>query len=142
MGSALLSAWRHPELLPRLGYDKSKWVDYFERNLDYVRPRSQDGKAPDGRRDLSFLVDEDAKKLGIPTGDPRMLEACVKILEKGGDEAMARRLLTRYTGEKFETAREWRQWLDTYRDRLFFTERSGFRFFVGPRPASKKTSKK
>ena len=108
-----------PELIEKFGYDQSKWLQYFEENIDYVRPRAPDGVAPDGRRDLSFVVDEDAKKLGIRTGDIKLLDVCVELLEQGKDQEMARRLLVRYTGKEFQTPHAWRQWLVVHPDLNF-----------------------
>ena len=51
----------------------------------------------------------------------------------------ARRLLTRYTGLDFRTHERWRRWLDEHRDRLFFSDFGGYKFYVIPegyRPAA------
>ena len=37
-----------------------------------------------------------------------------------------------YTNETFETAAEWRKWLDQNRSQLFFSDVGGYKFFVGP----------
>jgi len=44
----------------------------------------------------------------------------------------ARRLLTRYTGLDFETHGQWRRWLDEHRDRLFFSDFGGYKFYIIP----------
>ena len=54
------------------------------------------------------------------------------MLEKKDKPDRALRLLQRYTNEKFDTAAEWRKWLDQNRSRLFFSDVGGYKFFVGP----------
>jgi len=44
----------------------------------------------------------------------------------------ARRLLTRYTGLDFKTPEQWRKWLDEHRERLFFSDFGGYKFYVMP----------
>jgi hypothetical protein len=83
---------------------------------------------------FSHEVDEDAKALGIPNYDVRLLDACVAALDRGPDAARAERLLRRYTGEAFATPAEWRTWLTASRADLFFSDVGGYRFFskAGP----------
>ena len=44
----------------------------------------------------------------------------------------ARRLLTRYTGLDLKTHEQWRRWLDEHRDRTFFSDFGGYKFYVRP----------
>ena len=43
---------------------------------------------------------------------------------------MAKRILERYTKEKFATASEWKEWLDSNNARLFFTDAGGYVWLV------------
>ena len=93
----------------------------------------------DGVEDLGrFVVDGDARTLGIPNYDPRLLERCVADLERGADTERAHRLLARYTDEHFAQPAEWRRWLDENEKRLFFSDAAGYKFrstsVVGARP--------
>jgi hypothetical protein len=54
----------------------------------------------------------------------------VSKLEKKEQPDLALRLLKRYTQEKFETASQWRAWLDANRSRLFFSDVGGYKFFL------------
>jgi hypothetical protein len=38
----------------------------------------------------------------------------------------------RYTDVAFDTPQQWQQWLDSNRDRLYFTDIGGYKFFVVP----------
>jgi hypothetical protein len=69
-----------------------------------------------------------------------MLEKCISMLQKDENDALARRLLERYTIEKFATSKEWKAWYDKNKSKLFYTESGGFKFMVDtydkPAPAS------
>ena len=54
------------------------------------------------------------------------------MLERKDQPELATRLLERYTQEEFDTAQRWRDWLEGNRNRLFFSDVGGFKFFVGP----------
>ena len=78
----------------------------------------------------SLKIDEDAKALGISNRDIKLLYKAVDLLQKGEQAVMAKRILGRYTKEKFETASEWKQWLDTNKNRLFFSDSGGYVWFI------------
>ena len=48
----------------------------------------------------------------------------------------AKRVLTRYTLCRFATPQEWRDWYETNKDRIFFTESGGWFFMVNTRDLS------
>ncbi|MEG2340992.1 MAG: protein-disulfide reductase DsbD family protein [Odoribacter sp.] len=75
-----------------------------------------------------FIVDEEVKSLGISNRSVRLLEECVNMLETNREPEKAARILNRYTNQRFNTAVEWRKWLDTYRDKLFFSELGDYKF--------------
>jgi hypothetical protein len=54
------------------------------------------------------------------------------MLERKEQSELALRLLKRYTQERFETASQWRTWLNANRSRLFFSDVGGYKFFVAP----------
>ena len=78
----------------------------------------------------SLKIDEDAKALGISNRDIKLLYKAVDLLQKGEQAVMAKRILGRYTKEKFETASEWKQWLDSNKNRLFFSDSGGYVWFI------------
>jgi hypothetical protein len=110
------------DLRRRFGKDNAKYIQYYTENLEYLRPAGH----------LSFAVDEDVKGLGLSNRKAELLDACVSMLERGDRPDLARRLLERYTTERFADATAWRKWLETNRRRLFFTDTGGFKFLVAP----------
>lgn len=78
----------------------------------------------------SLKIDEDAKALGISNRDIKLLYKAVEMLHKGEQAEMAKRILNRYSKEKFETAGEWKQWLDSNKKKLFFTDSGGYVWLV------------
>ena len=112
------------DLRERFGTDSDKYLTYYRENLEFLRPA-----APDSHR---FIVDEDAKTVGPSNRKLELLDRCVSMLERKDQPELATRLLERYTQEEFDTAQRWRDWLEGNRNRLFFSDVGGFKFFVGP----------
>ncbi len=109
------------DLLRRFGKDAEKYVAYYKENLEYLHP-FQEG----------FEVDEDVKGLGLSNRKVELLDACVSMLERNDRPEPARRILERYTTERFADASRWRSWLDAHRRWLFFTDVGGYKFLVVP----------
>jgi len=110
-------------MVSKFGKDYGKYRPYYQENIDYIVT---------GPRPVTYEVDEDARSLGIPNHDPQILELSVTMLENNFDTSKATRVLTRYTGEKFQTAAQWRKWLDANRSRLYFSDVDGFRYHLRP----------
>jgi hypothetical protein len=116
--------WSQPDSTVALfGEDLGKYLPYYEQNLEYLRP---------GSKPYSFEVDEDVRSLAISNRSVQMLELCVAMLDSHLDTEKASRLLRRYTGQTFQSAQEWREWLQHNRARLYFSDIDGFRFHVAP----------
>ncbi len=114
-----------PESLrKKFGTDPDKYDAYYRENFEFLRPEA--GKSS------GFEIDEDAKTVGPSNRRVELLDRCVSKLEKNDHPDLAFRLLKRYTNENFETAPQWRTWLDQNRGRLFFSDVGGYKFFVGP----------
>jgi hypothetical protein len=109
------------DLRRRFGKDSAKYIRYYTENLESIRLVGQ-----------CYAVDEDVKGLGLSNRKAELLEACVSMLERGDRSELARRLLERYTTERFTDAARWRRWLEANRRRLFFTDTGGFKFLVAP----------
>src|SRR5262249_1336015 len=104
------------DVVERCGVDAAKYTAWYEENRPYLystRPHYNE-------------VDRDAKALGIPNNDLRLLDKCVAALDRGLDADRAARLLKRYTGEAFATPAEWRAWLAASRADLFFSDIGGY----------------
>jgi len=110
------------DVLKKFGLDADKLVAYYKENIEYLRPTRE--------RPPQFAVDEDAKTVGPSNRKVELLDRCIAKLEKRDQHDLARRLLNRYTQENFQTAAQWRNWLDANRDRLFFSDVGGYKFFV------------
>ena len=104
-----------------LGTDLEAYPKYYAENRDYFYG---------GEGMYVMTVDEDCKAWGIANNDIRLLEKAVSCLEQGQEVERAERVLRRYTLCTFTRPEEWRQWLDTYRDKIFFTESGGWFFMV------------
>jgi hypothetical protein len=103
------------------------WEETVEPNGSETRP---------ARKQKRIAIDEDAKALAIANHDPKILEACVALLEKGERKDLAVRVLERYTDQRHGAdAAAWRKWLDASRGRLYFTDNGGFVFRVKDEPA-------
>lgn len=109
------------------GTDEKGYRDYFINNNPYFMPK--DGTS-------TFIIDEDVRSLGIPNNDIRLLDTAICLWESGVDIAKAKRLLTRYTLCRFVSPQEWREWYETNKTRLFFTEAGGWVFMVNTRDKS------
>ncbi len=110
------------KILERHEYDADRVRAYLTQNLDFV------WRGPDRR----YTVDEDAKAMGWPNNSVELLAECLRRWTAGKDVERARRLLRRYTGRKFEDLASWRRWFEENRERLYFSDTAGFRFFVTP----------
>lgn len=126
--------WNFPEdVRKRFGTDVEKYLAYYQENLEYLRPTATNG--------VFFAVDEDVKSLGLSNRKIELLERCITLLEKGEKVELAQRILKRYTNERFTDAKEWKDWLEKNRERLFFSDVGGFRFYVAPKAKQTATSR-
>ena len=97
-------------------------VKYYKDNFEYIY------------REDTFLIDEEIKLLGLSSN--RTMEALQKLIELLGNEkhsATARKLLSKYTKENFETQEQWQVWYESSKDRIYFSDFGGYKFFVAPK---------
>ncbi|MBQ6072581.1 MAG: hypothetical protein IJK90_01555 [Bacteroidales bacterium] len=110
------------DLYAVFGEDEAEYARYYEKNYGYFY-------CPDG--EYYVKIDEEARYFGIPNNDIRLLDKCISVLEKGGEDVEdAKTVLKRYTLCRFEKPEEWRNWFETYKDKLFFTEGGGYLWLV------------
>lgn len=88
-----------------------------------------------------FIIDPDAKALGIPNYDVKLLERCVADLERGSEAERANRLLARYTEDRFSKPAEWRNWLDENGKRLYLSDTYGYKFRLATPVGQTKTAR-
>lgn len=115
-----------PTILQQTGKDSQAIARYLHDNKGYIVP----GGGP------LMSLDPDAKALGIPNNDVRILEKCISLLESGQQQDLALRVLKRYTEVEFATPAEWKKWLTTNRSKLFFSDMGGFKFFLNVTPSA------
>lgn len=118
---------REPVLFNRFGDNEQAYMDYYDENRDYFYG---------GDKMSYWMVDEDVKSWGIPNNDIRLLEKAIGCWERGEEVDKAKRILTRYTLCRFSTPHEWREWYETNKDWIFFTESGGWFFMVNTRDIS------
>ncbi len=109
------------ELYEKYHSDPNGLTAYYQANLELVY------------RDKLYRVDEELKSLGFDSN--RKIENLPRLIESLDDPqraAPARKVLTRYTDQSFETPQQWRQWFDQNKDRLYFTDIGGYTFKVVP----------
>jgi hypothetical protein len=109
------------ELRKRFGKDADKYVSYYEENMEYLH--SSGGR---------IEVDEDVKGLGLSNRKVELLERCISLLEDQEKRDLGQRILKRYTLENFTESKQWREWLEKNRQRLFFTDTGGYKFLSAP----------
>ena len=90
-----------------------------------------------------FLIDDDLKKLGIESNRridtlTRLIgllpdsDSCKDTSRQKKEAKLAQKVLQRYTDEDFDTAQQWKLWLEVNRQRIYFTDFGGYKFRVMP----------
>jgi len=109
------------ELWEKYGTDPDGLVQYYRENLEFIY------------RDRVFLIDSELKSLGLDSNRSiDNLERLIGVLEDKTNAETAQLLLTRYTNQTFQNAEGWKQWFGENRDRIFFSDVGGYKFFVVP----------
>ncbi len=126
--------------------DPDSFEQYLKSNLGYIYipgVNKQDKNSVGGRRPKQILtLDEDAQALGIANDDIRLLQHCVAALRDRQNKDRALRILVRYTDTGLgDDAKAWSQWLAASRDRLFFSDAGGYKWFVKPKDYGVKPAK-
>ncbi len=108
-------------LYEKYGSDPNGLVQYYRENIEWIY------------RDKVFTVDEELKSLGIESNRKvESLARLVGLLDDQSKAPIAKKLLGRYTQQSFESAKQWKEWLDANKDRIFFTDFGGYKFMVRP----------
>jgi len=125
--------------------DPNGLMQYYRENLEWVyrdQPFRRGGKITARSKeemlkllqpDWVFKVDEELKGLGIDSNrGVASVQRLIELLDEAQHAAVARKLLGRYTDRSFDTPQQWRQWFDENKDRLYFSDVGGYKFFVVP----------
>ena len=106
----------------RFGTDAAAFQKYMKDNFDYLYC--------DPNAFFTYSIDEDVQKIGVSNHSLKLLDTCIDMLKRNEQPELASRVLTRYTGERFATAKEWSNWLAKNRGKLYFSETDGYRFNI------------
>ena len=112
---------RAGDLYEKFGEDVDKYAQYFADNRPYFYGDMEG---------YNLILDEDAKSLGIANNDKNILDKAISMWENNEDIAKAKRILYHYTLLRYDNAKQWRQWYNTYKNKLFFTESGGWLWLV------------
>lgn len=110
-----------PEQMEKYKGNAKGLADFYRQNIELVR------------RDKTFVVDAELQALGLSSN--RTVETLGRLIELLGEPQhadAARTLLTRYTNESFPSPQQWRQWFDGNKDKLYFSDVGGYKFFAVP----------
>ena len=108
-------------LFAQFGTDEAAYKKYYTDNTPYFYSRFSS---------YSLMLDEDAKSLGIPNNDVRLLKKAIEIWKNGSDVEKGRRLLERYTLLRYDNPDQYAAWVKKYEKKLFFTESGGWYWLV------------
>jgi hypothetical protein len=110
-----------PGLMEKYKGNPDGLVKYYNDNYELIY------------RDKVFAVDGELESLGISSNRKvETLEKLVALLADKDKEAVARKLLGRYTEEAFAKQGQWKKWLDENRERIYFSDTGGYKFRVVP----------
>jgi hypothetical protein len=110
------------ELWDKYGTDPDGLVQYYRENLEFIY------------WNRVFIIDGELKSLGLDSNRSLgTLEQLIGLLQDDTHADTAQRLLARYTNQSFQNADGWKQWLEDNRDRVFFSDVGGYKFFVVPK---------
>jgi hypothetical protein len=115
------------ELSEEYKKDPKRIVKYYYDNFEFIYPTCS-------HPSQGYIIDKELKKLGIPSNRKiATLEKLIELLDDPEKAPTAKIALGRYTNMSPETPPEqWRQWLQQNRDRIFFSDFGGYKFFVAP----------
>jgi hypothetical protein len=84
-------------------------------------------------RDRQFKIDNELKSLGLNSNcSIDTLERLIALLKDEAQADLARKLLSRYTNQSFQSQKQWQSWFEENKDRIYFSDVGGFKFLVIP----------
>src|SRR5262245_29900743 len=132
--------------------DPDQLERFYRENLEWLRAGRQhvkdvqvdgNGKATPREYDLAVLdVDPVLADAGVSNRKPEFFDFYAQILaERGEEDATVKELAERYLPKEAPRSEEaFTKWHDSVRDRLYFSDVYGYRWFVAPQPLAKKAA--
>jgi hypothetical protein len=132
--------------------DPEQLERFYRENLEWLRCGLQhvsedrvdgNGKASKSEYDLYVLdVDPTLAEAGVSNRKPEFFDFYVQLLgERGEEDATVRELADHYLPKEApRKEEEFTKWLASVRDRLYFSDVYGYRWFVAPQPVVRKTA--
>jgi hypothetical protein len=112
------------ELMAKYEGDPEGLTEYYRDNLELVY------------RDRVYTIDAELKSLGFDSNRKlSTLDRLIDLLDDRSHAKTAHLLLVRYTDfrdTQFGSADTWRSWFEKNKDRTFFSDVGGYKFFVVP----------
>ncbi len=109
------------DLMEKYQGDPNGLVQYYKNDFQLIY------------RDKVYRIDEELKSLDINSNrSVDALQRLIGLLQDKTRADAARQLLARYTKESFASAEQWQRWLTANRERIFFSDVGGYKFFVAP----------
>jgi hypothetical protein len=109
------------EILAKYKGDSEALYRYYQDNIELVR------------REKFWVLDADLQALGIVSNrQTATLEKLIALLSDEAKAPAAKKLLARYTSEKFTTPQQWQEWFAKNKDRIYFSDTGGYKFAVIP----------
>jgi hypothetical protein len=109
------------ELWEKYGSDPDGLIKHYRENLEFIY------------RNKTYLIDSELKSLGLDSNRSLgSLERLISFLQDETNADTARLLLARYTNQTFQNVDDWKQWFESNRDRIFFSDVGGYKFLVTP----------
>ncbi|UCE46959.1 MAG: hypothetical protein JSW47_15275, partial [Phycisphaerales bacterium] len=112
-----------PELMEKFKGNAKGLADCYRQNLEFVY------------RARGYQVDSELKELCLESNRTvKTLGRLIEMLDDPQRAEKATRLLRRYTSphENLTNSEQWRQWFAENKDRIFFSDTGGYKFFVTP----------
>ncbi|MBQ3521630.1 MAG: hypothetical protein IJA38_02245 [Bacteroidales bacterium] len=117
-----------------------KYYDTFNGNVKAYRNfwiKNTPYIAYDGEK---LEVDTNMQLLKLDNTKLESLDKLISMYEKGKNVDMVKRALDRYTLCTFETPQQWRNWFDTNKERLFFSQSGGWKWLLDSYDADEPTN--
>ncbi|MHC4739916.1 MAG: hypothetical protein ACYS9Y_13500 [Planctomycetota bacterium] len=115
------------ELMDKYRDDPDALVKFYRDNFEFIY------------KDGVFRIDKEVKSLGLASN--RRDATLKKLIELSavptGSETV-QKLLKRYTRQTFTDPAQWRNWYQTNKDRIYFSDVAGYKFLVVPEEYWKK----